>query len=160
MKAQRCPQLMFEHHFEAACGRQLASHCLLSLPLTVLGMLQLLCQQDTVYFDSTPAFLFTKQLPHPKPLHCISQQLHANKTTASPSVSKPCCMVRTLTGPNGGQRQSQPRLAFTLFSEATFVRSVLINIELSKLHDAYPYQYNNMIRGLKLMSKKGLEIWM
>ena len=69
-------------------------------------------------------------------------------------------MARTLTGPNGGQRQSQPRLAFTLCLEATSAKRVLINSNLFKLHDAYPYQYNNMIRGLKIMSKKSLEIWM
>lgn len=105
MKAQRCPQLMFEHHCETACGSGRASRCLLCLPLA--------CPSDATAAPRAPLsdltarqpFPFMKQLPHPEPLHCVfPSNCMQTKTTPSPPVSKPCCNAHTLTSPNGGQR--------------------------------------------------------
>lgn len=108
VQAQRCPHGMIEHHFESNSWKLVSfSHCPLSLAARRPGDAHS-CSTDKPLCALTARqpFPFKRQLPHPKPLHSVLPiNCMQTKTTASPSVSKPCCccccccMARTLTGP-------------------------------------------------------------
>ena len=104
VQAQRCPHGMIEHHFETNSWKLVSfSHRPLSLATRCPGDARSCCTDEPLSaLTARQPFPFKRQLPHPKPLHSVLPiNCMQTKTTASPSVSKPCCccMARTLTGP-------------------------------------------------------------